>query len=58
MSQAGLIIGTDTQKDEVSIFVDFAPNFISYDDRSVLVDDAVYYIHEGEILTSLWGQTQ
>ncbi len=31
--------------------------FISpFGDRSVLVDDAVFYVHEGEVRPALWGQ--
>ena len=35
----------------------FAPVFVYYPDRAVLKDDAVYYLHEGEVLTSFWGET-
>lgn len=34
----------------------FAPIFNFYNDRSVLLEDAVFYIHEGEVLTSFWGE--
>ncbi len=33
-----------------------APVFNYYSDRSVLLDDAVFYIHDGEVLTSFWGE--
>lgn len=33
-----------------------APIFNYYSDRSVLLDDAVFYIHDGDILTSFWGE--
>ena len=34
------------------------PVFNFYSDRSVLLDDAVYYIHDGEVLTSFWGENR
>lgn len=33
-----------------------APVFSYYSDRSVLLDDAVFYIHDGEVFTSFWGE--
>ena len=33
-----------------------APVFNIYGDRSVLLDDAVFYIHDGIVLTSFWGE--
>lgn len=33
-------------------------SFSRYGDRSVLVDDAVYYVNQGEVLSSFWGQEQ
>jgi hypothetical protein len=33
-----------------------APIFSYYSDRSVLLDDAVFFIHDGEVLTSFWGE--
>lgn len=33
-----------------------APLFISYGDRSVLKDEAVYYVHDGKVLSSFWGE--
>ncbi len=35
----------------------FAPVYIQYGDRSVLQDDAVFYVHEGKVLSSFWGQS-
>lgn len=35
----------------------FAPVYVYFPDRAVLKDDAVYYLHEGEVLTSFWGET-
>jgi hypothetical protein len=35
-----------------------APAFASYGDRSVLKDDAVFYIHNGKVLSSLWGESK
>jgi len=48
--QAGLIYGTEPGSTGTSIF------FHNYGDRSVLVDDAVFYLHKGEVLSSFWGQ--
>jgi uncharacterized secreted protein with C-terminal beta-propeller domain len=36
----------------------FAPVFMHYADRSVLKDDAVFYVHEGKVLGSLWGENK
>jgi uncharacterized secreted protein with C-terminal beta-propeller domain len=36
----------------------FAPVYIYYGDRSVLKDDAVFYIHDGKVLTSKWGENK
>lgn len=46
ISQAGLILGRDP---------DNGFSFGNYGERSVLVDDSVFYIHQGEILGSRWG---
>ncbi len=35
----------------------FLPFFAYYSDRSVLKDDAVFYLHEGKVLSSFWGQS-
>jgi hypothetical protein len=35
----------------------FAPYYIYYSDRSVLMDDTVFYVHEGKVLGSFWGQS-
>ena len=49
--QVGLIFGTEPGSTGATIF------FRDYGDRSVLVDDAVFYLHHGEVLSSFWGQT-
>lgn len=33
-----------------------APVFTYYSDRSVLLDDAVFYVHDGKVLSSFWGE--
>ena len=33
------------------------PAWGQFGDRSVLADDAVFYIHQGEVLSAFWGQT-
>ena len=35
-----------------------APIYASYGDRSVLKDNAVFYVHNGKILGSLWGENK
>lgn len=35
-----------------------APVFVSYGDRSVLKDDAVFYVHDGKVLGSMWGESK
>jgi hypothetical protein len=36
----------------------FAPLYIQYGDRSVLKDDAVFYLHNGKVLGSFWGESK
>jgi hypothetical protein len=36
----------------------FAPIYIQYGDRSVLKDDAVFYLHGGKVLSSFWGESK
>ena len=36
----------------------FAPVYVYYNDRSVLRDDAVFYIHSGKVLSSFWGESK
>ena len=49
MIQAGIIESDSTENIE-----SFAI-FSSFGDRSVLVDDTVFYLHQGEVLGSAWG---
>ncbi|MGV3591237.1 MAG: beta-propeller domain-containing protein [Gammaproteobacteria bacterium] len=35
-----------------------APIYTWYGDRSVLKDDAVFYVHDGKVLGSLWGENE
>jgi uncharacterized secreted protein with C-terminal beta-propeller domain len=69
LSQAGRIISevaspsrgivvSDPARSAAADTSSFAPVYIRYEDRSVLKDDAVYYIHEGKVLTSKWGETK
>lgn len=46
ISQVGILLGTDPDNG-------FA--FGNYSDRSVLLDDSIFYIHQGEVLSSKWG---
>ncbi len=48
---------TETDGNSASTTSLFAPVYIYYNDRSVLKDDAVYYIHGGKVLTSFWGES-
>jgi len=36
----------------------FAPIYVHYDGRSVLMDEAVFYIHSGKVLGSFWGESK
>lgn len=36
----------------------FAPESVYYGDRSVLKDDAVFYLHSGKILSAKWGESK
>lgn len=62
MAQAGRIIGQEAGADSGRGVVDvmpmrlIAPMGAFYGDRSVLADDAVYYLHEGKVLGALWGE--
>ncbi|MBT8147492.1 MAG: beta-propeller domain-containing protein, partial [Gammaproteobacteria bacterium] len=49
--QAGLIYGTEPGSSGTSLV------FRNYGDRSVLVDDAVFYLHQGDVRSSFWGQS-
>ena len=44
--QAGVLLGTDPDNG-------FA--FGNYSDRSIILDDSVFYIHQGEVLSSRWN---
>lgn len=46
INQAGVLLGTDPDNG-------FA--FGNYSDRSVLLNDSIFYIHQGEVLSSRWG---
>ncbi len=35
-----------------------APVYVNYGGRSVLKDDAVFYIHDGKVLSSKWGESK
>ncbi|MFK7863645.1 MAG: beta-propeller domain-containing protein [Pseudohongiellaceae bacterium] len=48
ISQNGFLLGSDP---------DNGFNFGGYSDRSILADDSVFYIHQGEVLGSQWGST-
>ena len=50
ISQVGLIYGTEPGSSGTTLY------FPDYGDRSVLVDDAVFYLHHGEVLSSFWGE--
>ncbi|HEY0962057.1 MAG TPA: beta-propeller domain-containing protein [Pseudomonadales bacterium] len=63
IAQAGRIIAETASEREPRGVVDsrigvglIAPVYTWYGDRSVLKDDAVFYMHNGEVLGSLWGQ--
>jgi uncharacterized secreted protein with C-terminal beta-propeller domain len=43
--QAGVLLGTDP---------DHGFAFGNYSDRSIILDDSVFYIHQGEVLSSHW----
>ena len=47
ISQAGIIYGTEP----VSVFLNG-----NYSDRSILLNDAIFYIHQGEVMSSRWGE--
>ena len=49
VSETGYIEGDATE------LTDFAPFFSAFGDRSVLVDDAVFYVHGGEVRSALYG---
>jgi uncharacterized secreted protein with C-terminal beta-propeller domain len=49
ISQAGVLLGSDPDNG-------FA--FGSSSDRSILLDDSVFYIHQGEVLSSRWNPSQ
>lgn len=36
----------------------FVPAYFQFADRSVLKDDAVFYLHDGRVLGSLWGENR
>jgi len=41
--------------DSTNDVVDFAPFFSGFGDRSVLLDNAVFYVHEGEVIAAPYG---
>ena len=47
ITQAGIIFGTQSGS---NLF------YGNYTDRSILLNDAVFYIHQGEVLSSYWGE--
>ena len=47
ITQAGIIFGTQLGS---NLF------YGEYTDRSILLNDAVFYIHQGEVLSSNWGE--
>jgi len=47
ITQAGIIFGTQPGS---NLF------YGNYTDRSILYNDAVFYIHQGEVLSSYWGE--
>lgn len=49
--------GTDAGNTQTNTSL-FAPVFIQYADRSVLKDDAVYYVHGGDVQASFWGESK
>jgi hypothetical protein len=52
VEQVGYIEATDANE-----LLRFSP-WGAFGDRSLLVDDAVFYVHQGEVLSSTWGATQ
>lgn len=66
ITQAGRIIAeTASQRDQPRGGVDsrtgvglIAPAYTWYGDRSVLQDDAVFYVRNGKVLSSLWGENE
>jgi uncharacterized secreted protein with C-terminal beta-propeller domain len=36
----------------------FAPVYVYYNDRSVLKDNSVFYMHQGKVLSSKWGESK
>lgn len=63
ITPAGRVIAQEAQEDKPdSDTVDvlpsrlFAPMGAWYGDRSVLADDAVYYLNEGRVLGAFWGE--
>ncbi|MDY6984725.1 MAG: beta-propeller domain-containing protein, partial [Pseudomonadota bacterium] len=49
------IVPVDTTRIGVDLI---APIYAWYGDRSVLKDDAVFYVHNGKVLTSFWGENK
>ena len=41
--------------DSTNDVIDFAPFFSSFGDRSVLLDNAVFYVHQGEVIAVPYG---
>ncbi|MCG8415190.1 MAG: beta-propeller domain-containing protein [Pseudomonadales bacterium] len=50
VTETGYVEGDSTE--ELGVFVPF---FNTFGDRSVLVNDAVFYVHEGEVRTAVFG---
>lgn len=51
-------IPVDTTRNTAAGTSLFAPAYVYYNDRSVLKDNAVFYIHEGKVLSSFWGENK
>lgn len=67
ITQAGRIIAETAEQRELPggavagsrIAIDLiAPMYAWYGDRSVLKDDAVFYVHDSKVLTSFWGESK
>jgi len=60
ITPAGRVIGQEAGTDSTTVDIMptrlIAPMGAWYGDRSVLADDAVYYLHEGKVLGSFWGE--
>ena len=52
VTETGYVEGDSTEEQ-----LSFAPFFSTFGDRSILVDDAVFYVHEGEVRSALFSAT-